>query len=398
MNERMRKWGASGSVIRKIAEYGKMRKAEIGEENVFDFSIGNPSVPAPEKIKNDLIELLRTQPPQNLHGYTAAQGDPGVRKAIADYLNETYGAGLSWDLIYLTAGSSASLTVSLTAILNPGDEVILLAPYFTEYTVFIERAGGIPVPVMCNTETFQPDFDALESAIGKKTRAMIVNFPNNPTGAVLTEENANRLAELLKRKSAELGSEIYLISDEPYRELVYEDIRVPYLTRYYDRTLVCYSISKSLSLPGERFGYLAVSPKMPEAKDLFDAVCGAGRALGFICAPSLFQYLIPKCLGKTSDFTVYKTNRDLLWKSLTKFGFTGCAPKGAFYFFMKSPEPDAKAFCERAKKRELLFVPSDDFGCPGYVRISYCVSTEQVKRSLPAFEALAKEYGLTSES
>lgn len=394
MNEKMKKLGSHRSAIRELFEYGKRRKAEIGEENVFDFSIGNPSVPAPEAVKNELIRLLESTDPVALHGYTSAQGDPGVRASIAEYLNRTYGAGVNADLIYLTAGAAAALTCSLTALLNPGDEVVLPAPFFPEYRVFVERTGAKVVPVACDPATFQPDYNALEAAVNEKTRVLLLNSPNNPTGAVIPVSGIQKIAAILLEKEKRFGKPIYLISDEPYRELVWGNAEVPYLTRYYDNTLVCYSFSKSLSLPGERIGYVLVSPKAENAGDVYAAVCGAGRALGFVCAPALFQFLVPKCLGLTADFSVYKKNRELLTTALRDCGFTVVEPDGAFYLFVKSPEPDAAAFAERAKGKELLLVPSDSFGCPGYVRVSYCVSTRQIERSLPAFRELAKSYGL----
>ena len=394
MNEKMKALGTRRSAIRELFEYGKKRKAEIGDENVYDFSIGNPSVAAPEIVRETLVNLLTKTDPVALHGYTSAQGDAKVRAAIADYLNKTYGAGVDPNLIYLTVGAAASLTISLTALLNPGDEVVLLAPYFPEYRVFVERTGAKVVEVPADPETFQPDMDALQGAITERTRVLLVNSPNNPTGAVLSEQTVKKIAALLVEKQKQYDTSIWLIADEPYRELVWGDVKVPYLTNYYDRTIVCYSFSKSLSLPGERIGYLLVSPKAKEAADAYAAVCGAGRALGFVCAPSLFQYLIPACLGKTSDLSVYAGNRELLVQALTAYGFRVISPDGAFYLFVQSPEPDANAFCERAKGLELLLVPSDSFGCPGYVRISYCVSTEMIRRSLPAFEKLAASYGL----
>ncbi|MBQ1962737.1 MAG: pyridoxal phosphate-dependent aminotransferase, partial [Clostridia bacterium] len=358
------------------------------------FSLGNPSVPAPDAVRERLVELLQESDPVKLHGYTSAQGDLGVRQSIADYLNRTYGADLRADCFYLTAGAAASLTVSLTAILNPGDEVILLAPFFPEYRVFVERTGAKVIPVPCGAPDFQPDLQALEDAITKRTRAVLVNSPNNPTGAVLTAGNAKGLSEILRRGSERIGEPIYLIADEPYRELVYGDTEVPYLPNDYENTVVCYSFSKSISLPGERIGYVMVSPRAKDFSDLYAAVCGAGRALGFVCAPTLFQYLIPSVLGMTADLSVYDTNRRLLLESLTAYGFSVVPPKGAFYLFVKAPDGDACAFCERAKAEELLLVPSEDFGCDGYVRISYCVTTEQVERSLPAFQRLARSYGL----
>ena len=393
VNEKMRDLGARRSVIRELFEYGKKRKAEIGAENVFDFSIGNPSVPSPKKVNEVLSDLILQKDPVALHGYTSAQGDAGVRSAIADYVEKTYSAKADPDLIYLTVGAAASLTVSLTAILNPGDEVILLAPFFPEYRVFVERTGAKVVDVLCDTKTFQPDFEAIESAITEKTRAIIVNSPNNPTGAVLTEESVRELARVLAEGERRFGAPIYLIADEPYRELVYGDVKVPYLPNYYHNTIVCYSFSKSLSLPGERIGYILVSPLADDVTALYQAVCGAGRALGFVCAPALFQYMIPQVLGLTSDLSIYDANRRILYEALTAYGYEVVKPDGAFYLFVKALEEDAKAFCERAKEYELLLVASDSFGCPGYVRISYCVTTEQIERSLPAFKALAESYG-----
>lgn len=395
MNEKMRELGAKRSVIRELFEYGKKRKAEIGAENVYDFSLGNPSVPAPEKVRETLIRLIRDTDPVSLHGYTSAQGDAKVRKAIADYLNRTYDAGADADFLYMTVGAAASLTISLTALLNPGEEVVLLAPFFPEYRVFTERTGAKVTVVPADPDTFQPDFDALEKAFNAKTRAIIVNSPNNPTGVVLTEATVKRIAAILEAKQKEFGAPIYLISDEPYRELVYGGVKVPYLTKYYANTLVCYSFSKSLSLPGERIGYVLVSPRTADAERVYQAVCGAGRALGFVCASSLFQYMVPECLGLTSDLSFYDTNRKLLYDALCKDGFRVIQPDGAFYLFVRTPEPDANAFSARARDMELLLVPGDDFGCPGHVRISYCVSTEQIRRSLPAFRRLAESYGLT---
>ncbi len=392
INEKMRELGAVRSVIRELFEYGKKRKAEIGEDNVYDFSLGNPSVPAPPEVNGALEELLAKEDPVLLHGYTSAQGDAGVRAAIADYINETQNAGVNADCLYMTVGAAAALTCSLTAVASEGEEVIVLAPYFPEYKVFIERTGAAVREVLCNTETFQPDIAAIEAALNEKTAAIIVNSPNNPTGAVFTEESIKALTELLKRKEAEYGKTIYLIADEPYRELVFDGVKVPYLTNYYNDTLVCYSYSKSLSLPGERIGYVLVSPKMTDFTSVYQAICGAGRALGFVCAPSMLQKLLPRVLGKTSDVGVYDTNRRLLLRELTDYGYTVVKPDGAFYLFVKALEPDANEFCERAKKFDLLLVPSDSFGCGGFVRIAYCVTTEQIQRALPAFKALAESY------
>lgn len=384
--------GKTRSVIREIFEYGNKRKQEIGAENVFDFSLGNPSVAAPDSVNETIKQLLLEMDSTQLHGYTSAQGDYGVRKTIAEYINRTQGTSVDADDIYMTVGAAASLTISIKALAVPGDEFITFTPFFPEYRVFVETAGAKLVAVASNEEDFQVDIERFRAAVTEKTKAVIINSPNNPSGVVLSEKTIENLCQVLTEKQKEYGHEIYLLTDEPYRELVYDDIKVPYLLNYYDNTLVGYSFSKSLSLPGERIGYIVVSNKMKNAKDVYAAVCGAGRALGYVCAPSLFQRVAARCIGQTSDISVYKKNRDLLYQNLTKYGYHCVKPDGAFYLFVKAMEKDANAFCERAKKYELLLVPGDDFGCPGYVRISYCVTTEQIERALPAFEKLAKEY------
>ena len=391
INKKMYELGANPSVIRNLFEYGKKRKLEIGADNVFDFSIGNPSVPAPRVVNETLIKLINEKSSEELHGYTSAVGDMKVREEIASFLKNKYGVDESASLIYLTVGAAAALTISLNAILNEGDEVIVFSPYFPEYKVFVEGAKGKIVEVKTN-ENFKPDLELLSNKINKKTKAIIINYPNNPTGVVLNEKELSSLTNLLKEKEELYQHSIYLISDEPYRELVYGDVEVPFVTKYYHNTIVCYSFSKSISLPGERIGYILVGSSCENSKELYSAICGAGRSLGFICAPSLFQYLLPYCLGKTSDISIYKENRDILHSKLTSYGYDVIKPEGAFYIFMKALEDDAIKFCERAKKYELLLVPSDSFGCPGYVRISYCVSQEMIKRSLPSFEKLIKEY------
>ena len=392
INEKMLGLGNKRSVIREIFEYGNKRRSEIGAENVYDFSLGNPSIPAPEKVKETLISLIENTEPTKLHGYTSAQGDLGVRTAISDNINERFNVGATPNLIYMTCGAAASLTISLNAILNQGDEVIVLAPFFPEYTVFIEKAGGKVVVVKCREEDLQIDFDALSKAINPNTKAIIVNSPNNPSGVVLSEDTISKLADLLKEKQKELGTDIFVIADEPYRELVYGDVVVPYIPNYYDNTLVCYSYSKSLSLPGERIGYIFVSPKVANCGDVYAAVCGAGRALGFVCAPSLLQYLVASCQGLTGDIEAYKKNRDVLYNALVEYGYTVAKPDGAFYLFVKSPEEDANAFCEKAKSEEILIVPGDDFGFKGYVRISYCVALETIENSLEGFKRLIEQY------
>ena len=395
MNEAMRRLGAERSAIRELFEYGKARAAQIGADRVFDFSIGNPSVPTPPAVTQALTRLLEDSDPTALHGYTSAPGDPAARRAIADFLNRTYHANADPSLLYLTAGAAASLTVSLTAILNPGDEVVLLSPFFPEYRVFAERTGGRTVVVPPDPETFLPDFDALEHALTDRTRALILNSPNNPSGSILSPDGLRRLCAILDARQKRNGQPIWLISDEPYRELVWDGSEVPFVTSCYRNSLVLYSFSKSLSLPGERIGYILVSSEAENARGMYEAICGAGRALGFVCAPALFQHLIPACIGQTADFSVYRENRTLLYDGLTALGFSAVRPQGAFYLFLKSPEPDAKAFAQRAREKELLLVPSDSFGLGGYVRISYCVPTERIRAALPAFAELAQEYRLT---
>ncbi len=395
LNEKNVQLGKVRSSIRELFEYGKKRKTEIGEDNVFDFSIGNPSVPAPEKVKDALIEILNTYDPVLLHGYTSAQGDYSVRKTLADYINSRFGTGLNADCFYLTCGAAASLTIVLNAILNEGDEIITPAPFFPEYRVFTQNAGGKFISVKCKEQSFALDFNAIESAITPHTKGVIINSPNNPSGVVYSENDIKTLAALLEKYSLKYGNPIYLIADEPYRELVYDkDTKVPFVMNYYPRSIVCYSYSKSLSLPGERIGYIAVNNQISEFSDLYAGICGAGRSLGFVCAPNLFQQLIKKVYSVTSDISVYKRNRDRLYGALIDYGFSVIKPDGAFYMFVKSPEPDAKAFCERAKKHELLIVAGDDFGCECYARMSYCVAPEMIERALPALKKLAESYNL----
>lgn len=391
MNLKMMNLGKKPSVIREIFEYSNRRKAEIGAENVFDFSLGNPSIPAPKAVNDTIARLVTEGNSVALHGYTSAAGDMAVRTKIAENIKSRFGADASAQNIYMTCGAAASLTVSLKAVCNEGDEVILLAPYFPEYDVFVENANAVSVAVCGVGNNFDLDLVALEKAISEKTAAIIINSPNNPTGNVISAEQIEALAALLKEKSKEYAKSIYIIADEPYRELTY-GVEVPYIPNYYDNTIVCYSYSKSLSLPGERIGYIFVSPKCEGANDIFAAVCGAGRSLGFVCAPSLMQRVASECDGMTADISEYDKNRRLLYDGLKEIGYTAVEPKGAFYLFVKSLEEDANAFCERAKKYELLLVPSDSFGAKGYVRISYCVAYDTIKRSLSAFKALYDEY------
>ncbi len=392
LNEKMVQLGTQRSVIRELFEFGKLRAAEVGAENVFDFSIGNPSVSAPESVNATAIKLLQESNPVTLHGYTSAQGDATARTLIADSLNKRFQTHFNGNNLYLTVGAAAALCCCFNGLGNPGDEFIVFAPYFPEYKVFIESAGAKMVLIPADTKAFQIDFEKLEAVITPKTKGVVVNSPNNPSGVVYSEETIQRLASLLKRKSAEYGEPIYLISDEPYREITFTNTVVPFLPNYYNNTLVCYSWSKSLSLPGERLGYVLVPDAVQDSKLVYAAIAGAGRSLGYVCAPSLFQHICAACANETADITIYETNKNLLVKSLREMGYHVVEPDGTFYMFPRTLIPDDITFCEKAKDFNLLIVPGTGFGSPGHTRISYCVPTERIERSLPAFEALAKYY------
>lgn len=391
--EDMYKLGSQRSAIRELFEYGKKRAVEVGAENVYDFSLGNPTVPAPDCVNETVRELTHTLDSISLHGYTSAQGDEATRQAIADNLNKTYGTNFNSANFYMTMGAAASLSICFKALtISLEDEFITIAPFFPEYRVFVEANGAKLVVVPPYTSDFQIDFDALEKAISKHTKGVIINSPNNPSGVIYSEETIQKLAALLTKKSKENGTPIFIIADEPYREIAYDGVEVPYVTKYYDNTLVCYSYSKSLSLPGERIGYVLVPDEVTESKTVYAAVAGAGRALGYVCAPSMFQKVIASCVGQTGDIELYKKNRDLLYDGLTKIGYECFKPQGAFYMFVKALEPDADAFCEKAKAEDLLIVSATGFGCPGYARISYCVDYDMIERSFAAFERLYKRY------
>lgn len=391
MNGKMTALGKSPSKIREIFEYSIGRKALLGAENVFDFSLGNPSIPAPECVNASIDKLVRESNSVFLHGYTSAQGDMAVRQAVAESIVKRFGTDASSDDIYMTCGAAASLTITLKALCETGDEVIVLAPFFPEYSVFIENAGAKRVTVNTLPPDFTIDIGAIENAINKNTAALLINFPNNPTGAVINKTEAKRLGELLRKKSAEFSRTIYLISDEPYRELCYGE-PAPFMPNYYENTVVDYSFSKSLSLPGERIGYIFVPEAVAHSRDLYAAVCGAGRSMGYVCAPSLMQYVIKNCLFETSNISAYDKNRTFFYEALREIGYTVTKPGGAFYLFVKSPSGDGNEFCERAKKYEILMVPSDSFGIEGYARIAYCVKYETIEKSIPAFRALMEEY------
>lgn len=390
INEKSYAYGAQKSSIREIAAYGSARKAEIGAENVFDFSLGNPSIPAPESVRVSIARALEL-PPTQLHGYTPAPGLPAAREAVAASLNRRFGTSYGAGDIYLTCGAAASLSISFHATVNAGDEVIVIAPYFPEYRVWIETAGATCVEVMADPETFQIDVAAVAAAITAKTKAIVINSPNNPVGSVYAEQNLADLASALRDAEKRLGTEIYLVSDEPYREIAYGAV-VPWVPSIYDRTIVCYSYSKSLSLPGERIGWVLVPNTNPDHDKLVLAVAGAGRKLGFVCAPAIFQRVVIDCVDEPTDVEAYAENRRALTEGLSELGYEYIEPQGAFYLWVKALEPDANAFFERAKALELLPVPSDSFGCPGWVRVGYCVSHETIVNSMPAWKKLAESY------
>ncbi len=390
INEQSYAYGASKSSIREIAAYGAARKAQIGTENVYDFSLGNPSVPAPDAVRDSIAHAL-TLPATALHGYTPANGLPAARQAVSDSLNRRFGTTYSPDDLYLTCGAAASISIVLNAVCNSKDEVIVIAPYFPEYNVFISNAGATCVEVMADLDTFQIDVDAVASAITKNTVAVMIDSPNNPVGSVYARGNLEDLAETLRAKSEQLGHPIYLISDEPYREIAY-DVEVPWVPDLYDHTIVCYSYSKSLSLPGERIGWVLVPNTNPDHDRLIPAVAGAGRKMGFVCAPALFQRVLIDCVDEPTNIEAYARNRKALTEGLAKIGYDFIEPQGAFYLWMRALEPDANAFFEKAKALELLPVPSDSFGCKGWVRVGYCVSYETIVNSMPAWQALWDSY------
>lgn len=390
INEKSYAYGAQKSSIREIAAYGAQRKAEIGAENVYDFSLGNPSIPAPEAVRAS-IERSLTLPPTQLHGYTPAPGLPAAREAVAASLNRRFGTGYAAGDVYLTCGAAASLSITFHATVNAGDEVIVIAPYFPEYRVWIETAGATCVEVMADTKTFQIDVDAVAAAITERTKAVVINSPNNPVGSVYAEQNLRDLSAALAAAEERLGTQIYLVADEPYREITY-GAEVPWVPSIYDRTIVCYSYSKSLSLPGERIGWVLVPNTNPDHDKLVLAVAGAGRKLGFVCAPALFQRVVIDCIDEPSNVEAYAENRRALTEGLSALGYEFIEPQGAFYLWVKALEPDASAFFERAKSFELLPVPSDSFGCPGWVRVGYCVSRDTIVNSMPAWKKLADSY------
>ena len=391
INEQMLKLGQEPSSIRELFAYGLERKAQIGEDKVFDFSLGNPSVPAPDAVSRAIGDLA-SLPPATVHGYTPAQGAPAPRAAIAANLNERFGTSYNLNDLYLTCGAAASLNICLKALVCPGDEVVVVAPVFPEYRVWIEGNGAKLIMVPARESDFQIDVPALAAALNDNTKAVIINTPNNPVGVVYTPQILRELADALRDASERFGHPIYLMSDEPYRELVYGDNVVTWVPSVYQNTIVCYSWSKSLSMPGERIGYILVPPELEGAREVYAAICGAGRALGFVCAPALFQKVIERCVGEPADVDAYVRNRQLLTSMLDELGYEYIEPQGAFYLWVKALEPDAAAFAEKAKSFELLLVPSDSFGVGGWVRLGYCVSDKVITGSYDAFKALRAQY------
>ena len=392
VSQEMYALGTKKSTIRTIFEYGQKRAAEVGAENVFDFSLGNPSVPTPDFIRDAAVDILTHSDPTEVHGYTIAPGKPQVREILAADIKKRFGLEVTGKNLFLTAGAAASVTIAFKALTETGDEFVTIAPFFPEYRVFVEACGGRLVIVPAKTDNFQIDFAALETAITPHTKAVIINSPNNPSGAVYSEETIRRLAELLRTKEQTYGHAIFIIADEPYREIVYDGLSVPCIPLYYDNTIVCYSYSKSFSLPGERIGYIVVPDTVADFARVYGAMAGAARVLTHVNAPSLWQLVIARCAGKAADLSTYAHNAKLLYEGLTAAGFECMRPQGAFYLFPKALEEDDAAFCARAREFDLLLVPGADFGCPGYFRAAYCVRTEMIERALPHFQELRKTY------
>ena len=394
ISEKMKPYVKNNSAIRMMFEEGNRLRAKYGADKVFDFSLGNPSVPAPDSVREAIIDLVNNTDPTVLHGYMSNAGFEDVRQTIAESLNRRFDTKFSAKNLIMTVGAASGLNVILKTILNPGEEVIVFAPYFLEYGAYVRNYDGVLVEISSDTTTFQPNLAEFEQKITPKTKAVIVNTPHNPTGVVYSEETIRKLSAILEAKQKEFGTVIYLISDEPYRELAYDGVEVPYLTKYYNNTVVGYSYSKSLSLPGERIGYLVIPDEADGSEELISAATIANRTLGCVNAPSLIQKVVAKCVDAKTDLAAYDKNRQALYNGLKECGFECIKPQGAFYLFVKSPVEDEKAFCEAGKKYNILMVPGSSFACPGYVRLAYCVSYETIVNSLPEFKKLAAEYGL----
>ena len=393
--EKMRPLVENNSAIRAMFEEGKRLAAIYGPENVYDFSLGNPNVPAPEAVNRAITDIVAEEASTKVHGYMSNAGFEDVRDTVAQSLNRRFGTQFHLENILMTVGAASGMNVILKTVLDPGDEVIVFAPYFMEYGAYVRNYDGVLVTVSPDTSSFQPNISELKDKITKRTKAVIINTPNNPAGVVYSSETLEQIAAVMKAKEEEYRTSIVLISDEPYRELAYDGVEVPYVTPFYHNTVVCYSYSKSLSLPGERIGYLVIPDELEDSKAVIAAATIANRVLGCVNAPSLMQRVIMRCIDEKVNVEAYDRNRNLLYNGLTGFGFECIRPEGAFYLFVKSPEADDRAFSDVCKKHRLLVVPGTSFACPGYVRISYCVSYEQIERSLPAFEAVAGEYGLS---
>ena len=392
ISKKMYELGSKKSTIRSIFEYGRARAKVVGEENIYDFSLGNPNVPTPKFITETMVYILQNEDPCSIHGYTVAQGDPESRELLAKSLNKRFGTNFTGKNLFMTAGAAASITICFKALAEENDEFITFAPYFPEYKCFVESTGAELKVVPAKVDDFQSNFPEFEKMINKNTKGIIVNSPNNPSGAVYSEETIIKLTNLLREKEKEYGHPIFLIADEPYREVAYNNVLIPYLPKYYDNTLVCYSYSKSFSLPGERIGYIVIPDEIVDFNMISASIGGAARVLTHVNAPALFQKVVARCADMPSDISVYEKNKELLYNGLIEAGFECTNPGGAFYLFPKALEDDEVAFCERAKKYDLLLVPGGDFGCPGYFRASYCISTETIKKSLPLFKKLAEEY------
>lgn len=381
------------SVIREIYEFGMKRAQEVGRENVFDFSIGNPNVPAPEVIKDVAIDILEKENPVITHSYPSNAGLVSTKIAIANSLNKRFDMDFTENEIFMSVGAAGAIMVCFRALIDgPEDEIVTFAPYFPEYKAFVDGAGGKLRVVPADIDSFQINFEEFEKALNPNVKGVLINSPNNPTGIVYSEETIKKLAAILEKKQKEYGHSIYIISDEPYREIAFANVFVPYVPKYYNNTLVCYSYSKSLSIPGERIGYVAFSKRAEDADILLPVLVAAARSLAYVSAPSLYQMVVERCVDETADLSIYEKNKEIFYNGLIEMGYTCVEPGGAFYLFPRALEEDANAFCERAKKYNLLLVPGDSFGCPGHVRISYCVPTEVIERALPLFKKLADEY------
>lgn len=394
ISNKMKKLVENNSIIRQMFEEGKKLEKLYGKENVYDFSLGNPSIETPKKVNESIIEIIEKEETLKVHGYMNNAGFEDVRETISNHINKEFDTNFTKENIIMVCGAAAGINIILKSIINPNDEVIVFAPYFMEYNNYIENYDGKVIAISPNTENFQPNLEELEKKISKNTKALLINTPNNPTGVIYSKDTIQKISKILNNKQKEYGHEIFLISDEPYRELVYDDNKVPYVTKYYNNTFVVYSYSKSLSLPGERIGYVIVPSQMEDSSKLINALTIANRTLGFVNAPSLMQKVIKKCIDEKVDLTSYEINKNLLYNSLTEFGFEVIRPQGAFYLFMKSPIKDDIVFCEKAKQFNILLVPGSSFGCSGYVRISYCVSTKTIKNSLQVFKKLADNFKL----